>query len=355
LPWYAVFGNHDSFVQGHARARSFHRAVATGGRKVFAPRGVFRLCPSKISSFREFKRTMKNALGSRYARRVPADAARRPLTRRRHVRQYFNSTGTARGHGFAAAPRDPLYRSRAAYYTFDLAPKVKGIVLDTISRARGADGHIDDPQFKWLEEQLKRNSRAYLSGGRRHYNDQAQDKLIVLFSHHTSRSLDARVGRQAGAPYHCFRRFARPHCRRGEALKRLLQRFPNTILWVNGHEHRNRVRAHPVGGSKDVSRGFWEITTSSHLDWPQQSRLIEIAWEPSSTETDPDSVFIYATMVDHIANPRPRPKRQSKVEYLASRARVESYYRSACGCLPEGRPLHRNVKLVIKAPFDMEP
>jgi hypothetical protein len=46
------------------------------------------------------------------------------------------------------------------------------------------------------------------------------------------------------------------------------------VAWVNGHTHEHTVTFHAGAGR---AGGFWEITTASHIDWPQQSRLIEFA------------------------------------------------------------------------------
>ena len=56
-----------------------------------------------------------------------------------------------------------------------------------------------------------------------------------------------------------------------DRLGRLLERFPNVVAWVNGHTHEHRITPHP----RPDGGGWWEITTSSHVDWPQQSRLID--------------------------------------------------------------------------------
>jgi hypothetical protein len=56
------------------------------------------------------------------------------------------------------------------------------------------------------------------------------------------------------------------------------------ISFVNGHEHNHRVTAfRPTGGAPATgtsairpSRGFWEINTASHIDYPQQSRLLDL-------------------------------------------------------------------------------
>lgn len=71
-------------------------------------------------------------------------------------------------------------------------------------------------------------------------------------------------------------------------------RYPNIVLWVNGHTHYNRVWSH-----KDPARrtsGFWEINTASHIDYPQQSRAIEIADNKDGT------LSIFGTIIDHLAS-----------------------------------------------------
>src|SRR5258708_20574888 len=53
----------------------------------------------------------------------------------------------------------------------------------------------------------------------------------------------------------------------------LLLRFRNVVLWLNGHIHANRI-APRVG--RDGGHSFWEVTTSSLVDWPCQARLVEL-------------------------------------------------------------------------------
>jgi hypothetical protein len=42
------------------------------------------------------------------------------------------------------------------------------------------------------------------------------------------------------------------------------------IAWLAGHVHHHASRWHQEG-----ENGFWEITTSSLIDWPQQARILE--------------------------------------------------------------------------------
>ena len=70
----------------------------------------------------------------------------------------------------------------------------------------------------------------------------------------------------------------------------MLHRFGNVVLWLNGHTHTNAVRARRDPG--DSARGFWEVTTCSVVDWPCQTRLVEIVDAGGH-------LSIVCTMVDH--------------------------------------------------------
>ena len=80
----------------------------------------------------------------------------------------------------------------------------------------------------------------------------------------------------------------------GPQVAQLLLRFPNVVLWVNGHTHRNTVvpyaRAAGMPGG-----GFWEVNTAAHIDWPQQARIVEIV------DNDNGTLSIFGTIIDHAA------------------------------------------------------
>lgn len=354
VPWYAVLGNHDGLVQGNAPQNQGFENIATGGRKVFTPIDGYDDCPEDPGDADQLEDLMTNLVNTS-SEEVPADAERVFVDHEELVEEFFQSDGRPYGHGLARAPEDPQHDGRAGYYSFPMGPKVRGIALDTISYDGVADGHIPDPQFRWLRKELRKWSGTYFTGGGRKVNRKGRNRLIVLFSHHSSPTLRNPGGDAEGQPFHCFRKTDQPECESGEGLKNLLHRFPNVVAWVNGHEHNNAVRAFPAPGEKDPARGFWEINTAAHIDWPQQSRLIEIAWEPGRRA---DTVLIYGTIVDHGAPPDPDRDAQSTVTFLSSLSRVEAYY-DACTregqakCEAPGRRKDRNVRLVTKAPFDL--
>ena len=96
---------------------------------------------------------------------VTADADRRLLTRGEVVDEHFDTSGTPVGHGFTAQNQD----DNTAYYVIDKGA-VLLVMLDTVNANGYADGSLDPGQFEWLQEVV----------------DGAADKLVILFSHHTS-------------------------------------------------------------------------------------------------------------------------------------------------------------------------
>lgn len=184
-------------------------------------------------------------------RQVTADPNRRLLDRSAWVDEHFTTTGTPKGHGFTAENR----AKNTAYYYFDKG-SVRLVVLDTVAPF-GQHGAMDDKQFAWLSKLLRRST----------------DKYVMLFSHHPLASFeDDAVAAK---------------------VRKELLRHPTVIAWVNGHTHTNQIWAHPRKKGGKAVGGFWEINTASHIDWPQQARLIELADNQDGT------LSIFTTMLDH--------------------------------------------------------
>ena len=153
----------------------------------------------------------------------------------------------------ADADRRPMARDELVpkpYYVHD-ADRVRFVTLDTVCYRGGAEGTIDQTQLQWLERQLA----------------EAGDRYVVVLSHHGSDRLANPRGEQNSV-----------------ALVELMSRFPRVVLWLNGHIHTNRVRAHD---------GFVEVTTASIVDWPCQARVVEMF------ETGDGRLAIACTMLDH--------------------------------------------------------
>ncbi|GIH03765.1 hypothetical protein Rhe02_18320 [Rhizocola hellebori] len=338
MPWYTAYGNHDALVQGNLPIDWDHlfnaRNTAIGGFKISAFPGL----PDRFEDVGDILGAIEEGLFPfpPSGRDVTADQQRRLLSRREFVQEHFTTTGSPAGHGFTAG-------SDRAYYVIPGGPTdlVCHVVLDTTYPVGGPDGWLDDTQFQWLEGVLRANSSQYIDGDpntvdcRLVSNPGAVDKLIVIHSHHTSKSMGNRLARLRESNAHS-----------GSDLVTLLLRYPNVILWVTGHNHRNEIAPHARRYLR--TGGFWEVTTASHIDWPYQSRIFEIG-EGSGT------VSIFTTMVDIDA---PLDWRNGDIyapETLASLSRELAandlqQRKDGVGRRP-GADTDRNTQLMVPTPF----
>ena len=184
-------------------------------------------------------------------------------------------------------------------------------VLDTVNPTGGADGNLDQAQFDWLDADLAANA----------------GKVTLIFAHHTIGTLDNALPRPNDPE----------PPRLGADLERLLWSHPDVVAFVNGHTHRNAVIAHP--SPDGPGPGFWEINTAAHIDWPEQSRLIEVFDNADGT------LSIFGTMIDHAAAPDEPALTPAG---LASISRELTYNDPQHAPVDgSGEPLDRNVELLI--------
>jgi hypothetical protein len=120
-----------------------------------------------------------------------------------------------------------------------------------------------------------------------------------------------------------------------------LLKYKNVIAWVNGHTHANKIWAHSRG---DGTGGLWEINTASHVDFPQQSRLIEIVDNQDGT------LSIFGTMVDHAAPPAYNGSSTNPVQLAAVSRELAANDPQKRNSAQSGTPLDRNVELIVKNP-----
>lgn len=362
-PWYVVLGNHDGLVQGNLRENIEFQFVTTGGKKAFVNIDDYDGCPEDPNDFEALLAAFQDAYLN-HSESVPADNKRRFLKKEFLHEEFFKTTGKPVGHGLKNAPDYPYLDQGqgsfpAGYYAFQIAKRVIGVSLDSVAFDLSSNGQLDNEQFEWLERTLKKNSRKYYDEEGKRRKRKGKNNLVVLFSHHSSTTMTTGTLPEGApeemAPLHCFEPDDNEGCDQSEGLRSLIHRFPNVIAWVNGHEHNNRVR--PFGFPGDPKRAFWEINTASHIDWPQQSRLLEIAYVDGKNGKA-DTVIIYGTLIDHMAGPDVDQSTQDPIEYLASLSRIEAYH-DACvredqaDCSAPGDPGDQNVKLTMKAPFNL--
>ncbi|MDQ2839047.1 MAG: TIGR03767 family metallophosphoesterase [Actinomycetota bacterium] len=333
MPWLSVFGNHDGLVQGNVPSSPAIAGLATGPAKIIdLPPGtdIVQLAIGLQSG----DPAALQKLFSGPVRLVTPDENRRPLSRQQTIAEHFKTTGTPHGHGFTSWNLS----TGKAYYAFDHGceqAEVRGIVLDTVNPYGGSEGSIDADQLAWLTGELTAASSRYLAADGSLVRRRTRDKLVVIYSHHTMETMTnaAGVGRVLGP-----------------AVRDLLLRFPNVVLWINGHTHRNTVTSFARPAGSTVPGGFWEINTASHIDWPQQARVVELVDNGDGT------LSIFGTLIDHAA-PRAAGNHPASSLALAALSRelaANDWQRPAPTATVDGRrgsALDRNVELLVPAPF----
>ncbi len=151
------------------------------------------------------------------------------------------------GHGFIDRNGDTeINGDDGGYYRLDSAAlagqtgiPLRLLVLDSCEILFFDDGGLSEEQFTWLESELQQA-----------VEDQV---MVILANHHYSGAI----------PNH------------GERLRSVLNSYPNVILHLVGHGHHNRVFARRAE-NEDPLYGYWEVETSSGIEFPQQSRIVEI-------------------------------------------------------------------------------
>jgi metallophosphoesterase (TIGR03767 family) len=337
MPWLAAYGNHDGLVQGNFPQSFQLSAASTGSVKItslapgVSPQDVADMDPAALAG-----------MLTGPARTVTADPRRKIIDRKATIAEYFKTTGKPKGHGF----RPHQLHSGNAYYTFSRGV-IRGIVLDTVNPNGEADGSLDTDQFAWLHRQLHKHSRRYLGpkGGIRHTRH-GRDRLIVLFSHHTIGTLTNPIVADDDPRQRVL----------GDEVEALLLRFPNVVLWVNGHTHVNEIVAHPRAKGAKLPGGFWEVNTASHIDFPQQARIVELADNRDGT------LSVFGTIVDAAADLHPpkHPKGPTALASLSRQLAVNDWQERPATKHAKGTPdgrrglVHdRNVELIVPSPFEL--
>ncbi|MFN8130211.1 MAG: metallophosphoesterase [Solirubrobacteraceae bacterium] len=284
VPWYISRGNHDGLIQGNAPAsNALFKAIATSCLKVFPSQAVnpadFRgLSPTAL--FKKLGNPTFIASLLSGAGLTPPDPSRRFVSKQEYKKL---ATGADRSHGFGYV--DPAQNrasnGTASYYAFSPAKGILFISLDTVAEGGGANGNLDNPQYQWLKRVLDANSSLEYRNGRL-VRDGDPDKLIVVYHHHTLETMDNPTPDEAAgkctqpneAGCDADPRNSRPihlGLTGKDSYRDLLLTYPNVVLAVVGHTHHNAVNAYRRGRT-----GLWQINTASHVDYPQQSRQIEI-------------------------------------------------------------------------------
>lgn len=281
IPWYQVLGNHDHFWAGTIVTTEYLQQSYTNNQILL----FGDLVADGINSRSYFMGTVDGSTsngtiigvgpvadfvvnGVTNTPTVVADPNRYGLTSATWMNEFFNTTSEPVGHGFS--PENVT--SNFACYSF--VPKenvpLKIIVLDdTITEEAldfengnpGAVGYLDAARLDWLTHELDEG--------------QANNQLMIIAAH-IPIELIGLGGKGISAT----------------RLLETLHEYPNLILWVTGHLHRNVIKAHPSLVPESPEYGFWEVGNPSLKDFPQQFRTFEIL-----RNTD-NSISIKTTDID---------------------------------------------------------
>jgi metallophosphoesterase (TIGR03767 family) len=321
MPWYAVHGNHDLLLQGTVPGGAALTPISIGTRMLTAlPPGVDVL--PLLLALDVAEPWAVAALATGPTMDVTRDTGRRLLERGDFVAAHFqggpHSPGPV-GHGFTETNR----LGGNAFYARDAGAggAVRCLVMDTVNPHGGWQGSIDEEQLEWLDEELAHATE--------------HEQYAVLFSHHPLHTLtnDARA---AGAGRRVL----------GDEVLAMLLRHRCLVAWVNGHTHAHAVR--PLVGTD--GRGFWQVTTASNIDWPQQSRIIELLARADGT------VSIFGTVLDHAGEAEwdggtTGPLDLAALSRLLAANDWQLREHDGTGERGAGRVVDRNVELVLPDPF----
>lgn len=319
-PWYAVFGNHDVLLFGAFGVTEQMERMAVGSRKSYSmPTTLSTMLTdyaAQNSAWTQAGGVARELLGAPGTKSVPANPERRLFDQKAFMAEHFRTASRPGpvGHGFT----ERNLRTGETWWRADLSSTVRLLGLDTCNAVAGPDGAVVESQLQWLERELQQAERDH--------------RLVLVASHHNSRTLDN--------PSH--RPGATERLHHSSDVVELLLRYPVAVAWLNGHTHVNQILAHRSGES-----GFWEITTASCIDFPQQQQTVEIVDNRDGT------LSLFTTVIDH-ASPAVPTGDGSAVD-LASRSRelaLNDWVESPL--MRRGSPLDRNTELLLPAPFPLD-
>ena len=303
IPWYTCSGNHDStklgnYSLGFYEILTLFDEISTGNIPGLGSKLIESLSPVQAQMFLKTL-TLQSAKGTlevlnrTQLREVPPSEKRRQFTKADFINMHFSSTLTPGpvGHGFDKRNIE----DNVLYYTFKISDKVTGIMLDSCNPSGNLvepdlapNGSIGRIQIDWLEKELRKRHSSY-------YNNQGQmiktcnkDELILLFCHHTIETMNNNFTSPTTFDND-------PQRILGPDFVKIIHRYPNILSLVVGHTHTHDITPYPDPSGK--TQGFWQINTASHIDFPQQSRIIEIG------ENNDDTLSIFCTVFDHLSYP----------------------------------------------------
>lgn len=240
VPWYWVTGNHDVLVQGNFAVNAARKDAAVGDLAA--------------SGTRDW--TLPG--GPVWAGDVTPDDDREPLTGPELLTRVSEHGD---GHGIPAAK----VAGGEANYTFDVpGTPLRFLVVDTAAETGSAGGLIRRAEFDGTIVPALDAA-------------QAEQKMVIVVSHHQPLSIT-----DGGDAFGTVQPDAVPQTE----WVALLTSHPAVLFSLVAHSHENLVTR------LDGARPIWLVFTAAVLDYPHQSRIVEI-WDD-----DNGFVRVRATVLD---------------------------------------------------------
>ncbi len=323
VPWFAVYGNHDTLFMGTIGIDSQLRALALGDRKPALWQPLVANYLSGLASTGSLIQRGLDAVLTAVSirpgiRSVASDPARKLFEQSEFMAAHLASPAVPGpvGHGFT--PEN--LRSGQTWWKADVGKHVRMFGLDTCNQVAGPDGAVPEDQFDWLKEELRTCAEA--------------GRLAMIVSHHNSVTLENEAAPAVGSSQRLVH---------AEEFVAMLLEHPVVIAWINGHTHINTITPHP----RASGGGFWEITTASCIDFPQQQQLIEVVDNRDGT------MSLFTTTMDHASDAEwsQGDYTQRGMASLSRQLAANDWVEFPAFRL--GSALDRNCELLLDAPFDL--
>ncbi|MGO9312493.1 MAG: TIGR03768 family metallophosphoesterase [Syntrophobacteraceae bacterium] len=294
IPWYQCIGNHDQSWMGSALTTDYIRKTLVGPHilnigmvnpgplpdwpLIFSERGYLMGVVDGSTPYGDI--IYAGPQGNfQKPPKVAADPQRRSLSISQWMNEFRNTTSQPVGHGFTP---EMIKEGFACYHFYPRADvPIKVIVLDDTDKAGGAAGSIDSQRFEWLQNELEEG--------------QAADELMIVCAHIPVNPYQQVAPPNQWTPVPKWPSLWAPSPIPQSTLLETLQSYPNFVLWIAGHVHRNTITPQSSGGD-DGEYGFWEVETPSLRDFPRGFRRFEIG------RNSENNLSIFVISVD-TANP----------------------------------------------------
>jgi metallophosphoesterase (TIGR03768 family) len=315
IKWYQAIGNHDQFWMGAAKVDDYIKKTLIGSNVLNI--GIIRKMPPTaaemtavlsgrgyymgvIDGSTEYGEVIYAGPQGEFSNppQVIADPDRYSLSMKEWMNEFFTTTSEPVGHGFT---REMVSNEFACYsfYPKENVP-IKIIVVDDTDRyGCAAFGAMDEERYTWLKQELK--------------DGQDSDELMIICAHIPLNPYTTAAMTEP-PPYSDTKAYLTqlwPYPMKdnptvnpisAKQLIATLHEYPNFVLWVAGHVHRNTITPQPAYPNakptdSEYEFGYWEVETPSLRDYPQQLRHFQIRINSD------DNISIFALDVDTAVNP----------------------------------------------------